>query len=161
MLHECKVYNRDGDLKNIITKEEITKKFQQKYGEGDSIYVLSDGIAKRICKHCGKKFETRDRRKKFCTNAGCARKYNSIIHARKKKMAPLPEKPCEWCEKPFQPRNSRSKYCKREGRGCAEKGRNRRMQQNDAESLKQREKRKKEIRKQEKQTLQASVASRN
>lgn len=122
MLHEVKIYNKSGRLKSVITSEQVTEKHQMNYQEG-SIFSKMDNAKTKICKHCKKKFETRDRRKKFCSLLACGKAYHMEIYRKRRIKPKLPDRICAWtgCTSVFTPRNKKQVVCTEYGKLCAKK----------------------------------------
>jgi len=81
---EVKVYDGEGNLKNIIPARKVIEHHQDNYDEAVSFFNRTDDRIDRVCANheCKKAFRTKDRRKIFCITA-CARSF----HAKKQNSA--------------------------------------------------------------------------
>ena len=102
-IHQVRVLDKNGNEKNIITSQELNRRFWKSQGLHE-VYRQPKDHGKGICARveCGCEFQKSSKRNKFCKREGIKKSQQcQAIHNRDKQKCPTVVKQCRRCGEDF------------------------------------------------------------
>lgn len=120
-LQEVRVFDKDGNLKEVISQKTVQEQHQFGYAEVP-VRIGTKHLMTKKCKRCQNEFKTKDVLKRFCSVDICAKAHKAKLQKIRRGVVVRKDIPCDWCKKPFTPRNKKGKYCQRNEKECQKNG---------------------------------------